>query len=257
MITFAQRFPTAFSAFSAVLSVLNILSVLSLLRLPLRAHGGLVQHTYFRAVLSRNALADNCPCVGTGKHSLVCVLSRIAFAQYSDHRPCVVHQCYVLSHGHIQNAWSKQEDSSMGGSIQSGAFVQNACSGSRGAFVKRAQAPGRAFVRNACMVSSGTRGTGGFWCAGGAGNARLSTLDLFSSRSTPRILKEGALKPTLRYASPCPIFVRPTALLVHSSSTLRPPYGAPRPLFVRPTAPYGARYTGQGHGERSKAQSHQ
>ena len=191
----------------------------------MRGHG-VVQHTYFRAVLSRNALADNCPCVGTGKHSLVCVLSRIAFAQYSDHRPCVVHQCYVLSHGHIQNAWSKQEDSSMGGRIQSGAFVQNACSGSRGAFVKRAQAPGRAFVQNACMVSSGTRGTGGFWGA---------QRSVSSSRSTPRILKEGALKPA--NASPC------LPLLVHSSSTLRPPYGTPRPLFVRPTAPYGARYT--------------
>ncbi len=134
-------------------------------------------------------------------------------------------QAYALSHGHIQNAWPKQ--------ILSRAFIQNACSGSRGAFGKRAQAPGRAFVQNACMVSSGTRGTGGFW----------AQRSVSSSRSTPRILKEGALKPTLRYASPCPIFVRPTALLVHSSSTLRPPYGAPRPLFVRPTAPYGARYT--------------
>ena len=246
MITFAQRFPTAFSAFSAVLSVLNILSVLSLLRLPLRAHGGVVQHTYFRAVLSRNALADNCPCVGTGKHSLVCVLSRIAFAQYSDHRPCVVHQCYVLSHGHIQNAWSKQEDSSMGGSIQSGAFVQNACSGSRGAFVKRAQAPGRAFVQNACMVSSGTRGTGGFW----------PQRSVSSSRSTPRILKEGALKPA--NASPCPIFVlvHSSYTLRHSSPTPRSPYGTlRRSLYLgdQPRKPSKPSYGG--HGERSKAQS--
>ena len=41
-----------------------------------------MQQTYFRAVLSRDALADYCPCVGTGKHSLV--HSRIAFA---DNRP--------------------------------------------------------------------------------------------------------------------------------------------------------------------------
>ena len=146
----------------------------------------------------------------------------------------------------------------MGGRIQSGAFIQNACSGSRGAFVKRAQAPGRAFVRNACMVSSGTRGTGGFRCAGGAGNARLSTLDLFSSRSTPRILKEGALKPTLRYASPCPIFVlvHSSHTLRHSSPTPRSPYGPlRRSLYLggQPRKPSKPSYGG--HGERSKAQS--
>ena len=82
------------------------------------------------------------------------------------------------------------------------------------------------------------------------------TLGLFSSRSTPRILKEGALKPA--NASPCPIFVlvHSPSTLRHSSPTPRSPYGTlRRSLYLggQPRKPSKPSYGG--HGERSKAQS--